>query len=109
MMPEVKANDLSWINDSARCVDPGVDPDWFFIEEHDHQLAVTQVCHGCPLLLKCREYALHNRVDGVWGGYTERKIIAERKRLGITPHNVSGDTYLYTLGLQNVQRNYSKQ
>ena len=95
----VPENDLSWRNDTAACLDPTVDPEWFFDESHEVQLTAARVCLRCPLVLKCREYALYNRVDGVWGGLTERGINAKRKELNIIPYNISGDGYLAALGL----------
>lgn len=108
-MNKIKPNDLSWIDGTQRCAQPDIDPDWFFNEDYQHQLVAAAICHACPLIFHCRQYALHNRVDGVWGGLTERAIIAERKKRNIVPHNISGDTYLYALGVQNGVRPRAKE
>lgn len=97
-------NDLAWIDGRQRCTQDDIDPEWFFNEDYQFQLTVAAICQACPLIHPCREYAMHNRVDGVWGGLTERGITAERKRRRITPKNVSGDIYLHSLGIANAQR-----
>ena len=98
--------DLTWQDGTQACHGTDIDPEWFFSEDHKTQLQVTRICHQCPLIADCREYALNNRVDGVWGGLTERNLIDERKRLGITPKPISGDLFFQALG---VLKNYEKR
>jgi len=43
-----------------------------------------EMCSRCPLLEKCRDYAIHTLVDGIWGGMTRR----ERERYR-TKHNIA--------------------
>ncbi len=42
-----------------------------------------KICSECPLLQKCRDYAIHTQVDGIWGGMTRR----ERERYR-AKHNI---------------------
>ena len=62
-------------------------PDMFFLELAD-PLGYEKVrgskalCAGCPIRVKCLEYALEaNEVHGVWGGLTpnERKCLKKGK------------------------------
>jgi WhiB family redox-sensing transcriptional regulator len=66
------------------------DPDRFFPEHGSWRLSSRRAkaeCKSCPLLNSCFDYALHNDVEGIWGGtsYEDRKrmrrkykIVAER-------------------------------
>lgn len=52
------------------------DPELFFpmseAAAHEEQIGEAKaVCRSCPVLSKCRAYALDNAVDGIWGGMTE--------------------------------------
>jgi WhiB family redox-sensing transcriptional regulator len=53
----------------------GVDPNVFFPDDGDADAedAARAVCMHCPVKASCREYALENRVEGFWGGMTERE------------------------------------
>lgn len=39
-----------------------------------------QVCGGCPVQAECREYALTEPVQGIWGGMTEDERRAVRTK-----------------------------
>jgi WhiB family redox-sensing transcriptional regulator len=45
-----------------------------------------KICAGCPVLDRCLEYALDERIEhGVWGGCSERerrRILKRRRELG---------------------------
>lgn len=84
--------ELPWLDGTQACDDPSVDPEWFFTESVEQQVAVTKICRDCPLVLDCAQYALHHNVDGVWGGMTERTLRVMRKQLNIIPKAISGDT-----------------
>jgi WhiB family redox-sensing transcriptional regulator len=62
----------------------GVDPDIFYPVSEEEAEEARAVCHACPVLEACLEWALANRErDGVWGGATERerrRIIRQRRR-----------------------------
>ena len=63
----------------------------FFAEKKDDWRwtgIAKRMCKTCPLMIKCRDYALQNSVSGVWGGTTavERKTM--RAQLGIYPKHV---------------------
>lgn len=97
--------ELAWQDGTQACNDPGLDPEFFFSDDHKMQIAVTAVCMGCPLLNDCADYALHHNVDGVWGGMTERSLVANRKKLGITPKSIAGDgVFASLLGGLSVKR-----
>lgn len=60
----------------ALCALPGIE-DWF-AEDQAGQLRAVLICHACPELLKCRDWALAEpRLHGVWGGLQEpaRRVI----------------------------------
>lgn len=68
------------LEDEPACAQ--ADPELFFPQEMDMGFgkfsssyynleAAKRVCDGCPLKLKCLEYALHNPQVGIWGGTTE--------------------------------------
>lgn len=68
-------------NDGVECAQV---PDIFFPEEKgDHEYYTLQVktakaiCAECPLKIKCLDYAVSARMQGIWGGTTD----AERKSL----------------------------
>jgi hypothetical protein len=75
------------VDDTAVCRRPEHAPDtWFPAHNQESQRAKT-LCNGdarhfpCPFLTPCLEYALHHRVDGIWGGTDpaeRRKIRAVR-------------------------------
>jgi WhiB family redox-sensing transcriptional regulator len=43
------------------------------------QREAVKICQQCPIIDKCREYAIKNNEIGVWGGTTEK----QRRKLGI--------------------------
>lgn len=47
-----------------------------------------KVCAGCPVELECREYAIHTRQYGVWGGMSrqERLTIRRQRARGSRSH-----------------------
>jgi WhiB family transcriptional regulator, redox-sensing transcriptional regulator len=70
---------MDW-RDRGACV--GEDPDLFF-PIGDGRLAATQtaaakaICHRCPVLRPCLDWALTAGPEGVWGGLDD----SERKRI----------------------------
>jgi WhiB family transcriptional regulator, redox-sensing transcriptional regulator len=46
---------------------------------------VKQMCQSCPSLDPCLEYALSVRVQGIWGGTTEKERVALRRQFNIIP------------------------
>lgn len=77
--------ELDWINETAGCLQPGVDPAIFFPEEEDRKSvnAARKICMRCPLKDQCRDYAVRHREDGVWGATTayERRRLRRHWRL----------------------------
>lgn len=66
-----------WMSE-GRCVD--LDPDIFFPnDERSRQShAAKRICHSCPVVTQCAEYAMTRpELTGIWGGLT----YAERRRL----------------------------
>lgn len=60
----------------ALCSMPGAE-DWF-AEDRPGQLRAVMICHTCPALIECRDWALNEpRLHGVWGGLQEpaRRLI----------------------------------
>lgn len=62
------------------------DPEAFFPEVGNGMTwnsaePAKRICRACPYVTECLAYALKNKVQGVWGGLTER----ERDRV-VNPH-----------------------
>lgn len=71
-----------WMVDAA-CAQ--TDPDAWFPHKGDMEtaLAAVSICHTCPVLAECREYALSlpGNPDGIWGGLSaQRRKIIRRER-----------------------------
>lgn len=69
---EIKLSEL--YTGQARCEQIG--EVIFFPEINDSSYYTSMakmICSGCPLIQKCRDYAIHNLVDGIWGGMTKRE------------------------------------
>jgi WhiB family redox-sensing transcriptional regulator len=73
------------------------DPELFFPKDGDelyydrnfksvyqNEHAAKKICHACPLIRECLEFATRNGEMGIWGGTTEseRKSI-RRRSLGV--------------------------
>ncbi len=43
------------------------------------------LCHTCPIMYECAQYAIHTDVEGVWGGTNdkERKAIQQAKKIEV--------------------------
>jgi len=65
--------------------------DMFFGEKLDYELRqkALATCASCPVIEPCREYALklsqHLRLQGVWGGLTQkqRRIILKEMKIKV--------------------------
>jgi hypothetical protein len=75
------------VNETAVCLQPENEPDWWFPTDPNLSQRAKKLCKGddrhfpCPFLTPCLEYALHHRVDGIWGATDpaeRRKIRAAR-------------------------------
>lgn len=69
-----------------------VDPEMFFEEvKGSDNPAARKVCEGCPVKVKCLQYALDNNEEfGVWGGLTppsRHKFARKYKR--VTAENLN--------------------
>ena len=81
---------MSW-QEHAACTSAVVDPEWFFPpppaagQPHPRVFAAQarQVCAGCPVRVACQEYALHEPVQGIWGGLSDDERDVMRRRRGI--------------------------
>jgi len=73
--------------DNARCREMGTV--LFFPESRQDTINllphIQQICFECPIFDKCLQYALNNRVDGLWAGTDEPTRQTLRKSLNITP------------------------
>lgn len=78
----------------AKCAEIG---DHIFFAKRDEPTTWTirakKVCLSCPLLEKCRDYAIQNAVAGVWGGTTQHERERIRVMLGIIPKQVEIGNY----------------
>lgn len=61
------------------------DPEKFFPLEKSKQAArsAKEVCLQCPVLTRCREWAITHYEVGIWGGLTERERRRVRKGMGL--------------------------
>ncbi len=41
---------------------------------------LLEICHGCPVKLACREFAITNNEPGIWGGTSSRQRRAIKKQ-----------------------------
>lgn len=80
--------------DLAQCAKDGIDSDIFFMDDKDEQNysaikteIARSICNQCPVKEQCLRIALKYEEEGVWGGTTtqERRIMANRKRIGYVP------------------------
>lgn len=59
-------------------------PSTFFPSDGVGVEVAKKVCAGCPVLERCLNYALDNRIEhGVWGGASERqrrRLLTARRR-----------------------------
>lgn len=64
----------------------GVDTDFFFPElrefDGNHQAAI-RICQKCEYQVACLDYALNNKVLGIWGGTSMIERERMRRRLNI--------------------------
>ena len=61
-------------------------PSTFFPSDGVGVDKARKICAGCPVMSRCLEYALEQRIDhGVWGGCSERerRRILKRRRLSV--------------------------
>ncbi|MDT0390933.1 WhiB family transcriptional regulator [Streptomyces dubilierae] len=71
--------DIGW-HAQALCV--GEDPELFFplVETAAATAPARAVCRRCPVLIDCRDWAVHNgETDGVWGATTPSQRRALRR------------------------------
>ena len=60
-----------------------VDPELFFPASDTEAEPARAVCHSCPVIHVCLQFALDNRdYEGIWGGTTgaERRSMLRRRR-----------------------------
>lgn len=71
---------LDFDTTGAACL--GVDPEIFHpVSSHPRDAARAKaVCAGCGILDACREWAIVNLPEGVWGGATHDERRAMRRR-----------------------------
>jgi WhiB family transcriptional regulator, redox-sensing transcriptional regulator len=96
LKPESVASETgqSW-RELARC--RAVDADLFFHPDGERAqsrkrriLRAKQVCHQCPVIQRCREFALARREGfGIWGGMSEEERIVVYVTQGARPRGRS--------------------
>jgi WhiB family redox-sensing transcriptional regulator len=66
----------------ARAACRGTDVNTFFPAQGDRPDSAREVCGGCPVQVKCHDYAMADPdLDGCWGGMTARERAALRRRV----------------------------
>ncbi len=65
-------NDPFADNPERACL--GIPDNIFFPDPGENALAAQaqQICHTCPIVDACREWAIYNHEQGIWGGTTDR-------------------------------------
>jgi hypothetical protein len=61
---------VAWHKD-ARCAEPDVDPEIFYVERGQTSKAARAVCAQCPVRDRCLDFALNDPdawAWGIWGG-----------------------------------------
>lgn len=56
------------------------DPELFFPELGGSTREAKSICAQCPVLARCRAYALEHQERGVWGGTSDRDRARLRAR-----------------------------
>ena len=49
------------------------DPEEWFPEKGAKSVRAKSICQTCPVIDECLQYALDNRLDGIWGGTSTRQ------------------------------------
>lgn len=64
---------LSWLGPSAAPACEGEDPDQFWPPDaQDPRIPESKaLCERCPVLERCRDWAIRNEDYGTWGGLTQ--------------------------------------
>ena len=78
--------DTAWMQAGAcRSLDPAERDRVFFPPGGASQAEAKALCATCPVLLRCRDYALTNGERyGIWGGLSERQRCRIRRRRRLT-------------------------
>ncbi|MCU1677703.1 MAG: transcription factor WhiB [Frankiales bacterium] len=66
----------------AACRD--VDPELFFPAVGANGAAIEsarEICHTCPSIDRCLDWAIAHNVDGIWGATTTQERVAIRRRI----------------------------
>lgn len=72
------------ILDQAQCANTDPEAFWPTRETPPHEIQYARrICHTCPVITECLEWAIANNEEaGIWGGTTgkkRRKIMANRR------------------------------
>lgn len=93
---DTRPNDKSKVPDwtGAHCT--AVDPELFFgnarnLYKQGQVERAREVCSGCPVATACLQYALDNKVQGIWAGTTDEE--RGRLRQGRVVNAVSNEHY----------------
>ena len=71
-------------DDQPACREPGIDPDLFFPLGDQYSDEAREVCHRCPVVEACGQWATDTGMAwGLWGGLTpeQRKFRREMQRV----------------------------
>lgn len=86
---------MPWQFEGANCT--GLDTELYFPQNAEgtleHKMA-RKLCSDCKWVSECLTYALHYRVDGVWGGTTFVERDKLRKKLNIIPKPITNERYV---------------
>lgn len=76
--------------DTTQAACYGIPTDMFYPgpEDQDGYRAAVRICRNCPLADACRDYAVANHEQGVWGGTSERQ--RDRLRRRKSPQTIRG-------------------
>jgi hypothetical protein len=86
---EIRVKEL--YTDEAKCRQIG---DHIFFEDitdstYHFSIQAKKICAACPLIEKCRDYALQNRVLGIWGGTSYAQRAQYWRKNNVIPKEIS--------------------
>lgn len=83
----------------------GADIDLFFPEQGEDPTEAKRICRSCPLLARCRNWALSQPVvdlHGVWGGLSQHeRIDIKRERVQMRRRRGPGDHHDVIVRMRN--------
>ena len=68
---------FNWMRDAV-CA--SADPEEWFPEKGVNSAKAKSICRTCPVIDECLQYALDNKLTGIWGGTSGRERTSMLRR-----------------------------